>query len=99
MSNLKRFSLASLFALTFVVAGGAFADQTINTGIPGGDGKDLLNDPKNPADRPAGALLVHDQECAKKTKSGKLVAGQPNPAYEKCVHDKLEKAKKSGNSK
>jgi hypothetical protein len=95
--NFRHFT-AFGFAALLLSAPPLLADQTVDTGIPGGDGKALLDSGKNPdaaGVEGGGAILVHDQECAKKTKGGeKLKDGKPNPAYEKCVHDKMEKAKK-----
>ncbi len=91
----RSWILLSLTSLLLTI-GAAAADQTVNTGIPGGDGKELLTNPRDP-DQNGGAIVVRDEECAKKTMKGpRLNNGQPNPAYEKCVKDKLEKAKKKG---
>ena len=88
-------SLVLITAL-FLSAGLASADQVVNTDIPGGDGKEIMDNPRDP-DQPTGAILVRDQECAKKTMKGALLNnGQPNPEYEACVKAKVEKAKKKG---
>jgi len=93
--NFRHFTTFGLSAFLFA-ASPVLADQTVNTGIPGGDGKTLLDSGKEPGEVPdQNAILVHDRDCAKRTKGGeKLKNGKPNPAYEKCVHDKIEKAKK-----
>lgn len=95
--DLRHFTALGLCAFLFA-ASPVPADQIVDTGIPGGDGKTLLDSGKDPGTagvEGGGAILVHDRECAKKTKGGeKLKDGKPNPAYEKCVHDKMKKAKK-----
>jgi hypothetical protein len=92
--NLRRFALLASGALLFTAS--VLADQTVNTGIPGGDGKTLLESGKDPVPAPGGAILVRDTDCAKKAHGDRLKSGKPNPAYTKCVHEKLEKAKKKG---
>lgn len=84
--------LASAILLSFPLA----ADEVLKTNIPGGDGKELMDNPRDP-DQPTGAI-IRDDECAKKTMKGKkLNSGKPNPEYEKCVQAKVEKVKKTGN--
>ncbi len=93
--NFRRFVLIAFGTLLASIAS-VSADQTVNTGISGGDGKELLANPRNEMDDQR-TIVIHDEECAKKTKGkskGKLKDGQADPAYEACVHGKLEKAKK-----
>lgn len=83
-------------AAILLVAAPVSADEVLKTNIPGGDGKELMDNPRDP-DQPTGAI-IRDEECAKKTTKGKkLHSGIPNPKYEKCVQAKVEKAKKTGN--
>jgi hypothetical protein len=92
-SNFRRFVLLAFGTLLLSIVSGS-ADETVNTGIPGGDGKDLMANPNGEmADQQT--IVIHDEECAKKSKGkGKLRDGKADPAYEACVHAKLEKAKK-----
>lgn len=84
--------LATAFALS--VTPSAVADDVVKT-LPGGDGKELLESVTDPHSN-SGAI-IRDEECAKKTGGGKLRNGKPNPEYERCVHEKIEKTRKKGN--
>ena len=75
-----------LLALVSLVSAPVIADQVVQT-FPGGDGKDLLENPRS-GDNDGGAI-IRDEECAKKFKNSQ-------PDYARCVHDKLEKQRKRG---
>lgn len=76
------------------LVGSVSADSVVKT-FPGGDGKELLENPRDPDS--GGGALIRDEECAKSTMKGeRLNTGEPNPEYARCVHDKLEKRKKKG---
>jgi hypothetical protein len=89
----------ALLSILVLLSSPALADQVVQTGIPGGDGKALLehSKPEDAWGHTHGAILVHDRECSKKVNGEEtLQNGKPNPEYVRCVHEKVEKAKKTG---
>jgi hypothetical protein len=89
-----RFGLFTAFLLGSCAVGTSFADQVVKT-YPPGDGKELME--KTDTNGFAGGAIIRDKECAKKSaKDSALKQGEPSPVYEKCVKDKLERAKKTG---
>jgi hypothetical protein len=101
MNQSKKSTLTVLISILLTYTSGvSVADQVIKT-LPGGDGTEILANPKNPGESldagHGGGTIVVDQECAQKTKkASKSKTGKINPAYEACVKDKLEKAMKKG---
>ena len=89
-SSFRHF--APFFLGILISSGNVFADQVVQT-LPAGDGKAILDSPVNPD---GGGAIIRDDECAKKTGGGKLKNGKANPDYERCVHEKIEKAKTKG---